>query len=225
VVLTPDEVAALQADPAATERAMREQVVKTVAEWVELADERLGKTGMRCLVCPGNDDPFEIDEVIGAAASVELCEGRAVELGDGYELVSTGWTNLTPWDTHREEPEEALAERIGRMLESARRPERLVFNFHCPPHDTLLDEATALNEDLSVKDGGRVQAHVGSTAVREAIDRTQPALSLHGHIHEARGRCGSAARSRSTRGARTSSVRCKACWSSSTASARYPATG
>ena len=29
---------------------------------------------------------------------------------------------------------------------------------------------------------------VGSTAVREAIEEHQPALSLHGHIHEARGR-------------------------------------
>jgi Icc-related predicted phosphoesterase len=28
---------------------------------------------------------------------------------------------------------------------------------------------------------------VGSTAVRQVIERYQPALALHGHIHEARG--------------------------------------
>ena len=28
---------------------------------------------------------------------------------------------------------------------------------------------------------------MGSKAVREAIEETKPALSLHGHIHEARG--------------------------------------
>jgi Icc-related predicted phosphoesterase len=30
-------------------------------------------------------------------------------------------------------------------------------------------------------------APVGSTAVRTAIERHQPLLSLHGHIHESRG--------------------------------------
>jgi Icc-related predicted phosphoesterase len=28
---------------------------------------------------------------------------------------------------------------------------------------------------------------VGSTAVRDAIEQVQPALALHGHIHESRG--------------------------------------
>ena len=28
---------------------------------------------------------------------------------------------------------------------------------------------------------------VGSSAVREAIERYQPSLSLHGHVHESRG--------------------------------------
>jgi Icc-related predicted phosphoesterase len=35
--------------------------------------------------------------------------------------------------------------------------------------------------------GGIEPAAVGSTAVREAIERHQPVLSLHGHVHESRG--------------------------------------
>ena len=35
--------------------------------------------------------------------------------------------------------------------------------------------------------GGEVTAPVGSTAVREAIERHQPLASLHGHIHESGG--------------------------------------
>jgi Icc-related predicted phosphoesterase len=35
--------------------------------------------------------------------------------------------------------------------------------------------------------GGAVMKAVGSTAVREAIQRYQPPLSVHGHIHESRG--------------------------------------
>ena len=37
--------------------------------------------------------------------------------------------------------------------------------------------------------GAIVESSVGSTAVREAILRHQPLISLHGHIHESRGDC------------------------------------
>jgi uncharacterized protein len=40
---------------------------------------------------------------------------------------------------------------------------------------------------MDLKDAGRSTVPVGSTAVREVIEQHQPALSLHGHIHEARG--------------------------------------
>ena len=40
-----------------------------------------------------------------------------------------------------------------------------------------------------LKDAGRAVKPVGSTAVRAAIEEHQPALSLHGHIHESRGNC------------------------------------
>jgi Icc-related predicted phosphoesterase len=187
-VTTQEEYEELRVDPDRTDRLMRSMVVETVAEWAELAEERLRSSGMTCYVCPGNDDPSEIDDVIRASSTLELCEGRAVPIGSGYEMVSTGWANRTPWNTYREEDEDALARRLGAAIDSATVPvDKLVFNFHCPPHGTLLDEAPALDEDLTVKSGGRVLAHVGSTAVRDAIDEVQPFLSLHGHIHEARG--------------------------------------
>ena len=67
--------------------------------------------------------------------------------------------------------------------------ERTVFSFHCPPYRTGLDDAPELTADMMLKDAGRAVKPVGSTAVREAIEEHQPALSLHGHIHEARGNC------------------------------------
>lgn len=186
IVVSSDEVEALQGDGDAREQRLREAVVDTVAEWMERADERLGRTGMRCFVCPGNDDPFQIDDVIRSSRHVQLAEGEHIELGNGYEMVSTGWTNPTPWNTYREESEAELARRIASVIETAgASPERLVFNLHCPPHNTVLDEAPVLNDDMSVV--SRMQNHVGSTAVRDAIERVQPVLSLHGHIHEGRG--------------------------------------
>jgi Icc-related predicted phosphoesterase len=37
-----------------------------------------------------------------------------------------------------------------------------------------------------VVNGSPVEAPVGSTAVRDAIQRYRPAVGLHGHIHECR---------------------------------------
>ena len=63
----------------------------------------------------------------------------------------------------------------------------LIFNLHCPPFKSGLDEAPAIDADLRLLHGGRALRPVGSTAVREAIERYQPLLSLHGHIHESKG--------------------------------------
>jgi Icc-related predicted phosphoesterase len=187
VVVTQDELNALQADSGRLDELFRAEVRRVVEDWIALADERLPKTGVRCFMCPGNDDDFGIDDVIAASGSIELAEGRVIALGDGYEMLSTGWANVTPWHTHREESEVDLARRIEAMLAAASAPpERLIFNFHCPPHGTALDEAPKITEDLEIVDGGRVMAHVGSTAVRNVIREVEPALGLHGHIHESR---------------------------------------
>jgi len=66
-------------------------------------------------------------------------------------------------------------------------PERVIFNLHCPPYASGLDDAPGLNEDMTPKHGGHAPEPVGSKAVRAAIEETKPALALHGHIHEARG--------------------------------------
>ena len=73
------------------------------------------------------------------------------------------------------------------MLRAFKNLGRAIFNFHPPPFGTSLDEAPALDENLKPLHGGRALRHVGSTAVREAIDKHQPMLSLHGHIHEGPG--------------------------------------
>ena len=64
-----------------------------------------------------------------------------------------------------------------------------MFNFHVPPYDTGLDEAPVLDEELVVQPAGRPgeARAVGSDAVRAAIERWQPFVSLHGHVHESAG--------------------------------------
>jgi uncharacterized protein len=184
---TPDELRELQADEEGTTKLFHDLMLGRVQSWIDLADERLADAELRCFVCPGNDDQFEVDEVIANAQRVEACEGRVVEI-DGFQLASTGWSNRTPWDTYREEDEPDLEKRIETVVSEVTAPaERTIFSFHCPPHGSGLDEAPELTEDMRLKHAGRAPVPLGSTAVRAAIERHQPLLSLHGHIHESRG--------------------------------------
>jgi uncharacterized protein len=184
---TPEEVHELSQDEPRANELFHELMLRRVEEWITLADERIAGTGLRCFVCPGNDDQFEVDEIIARARHVEACEGRVVEI-DGHQMASTGWANRTPWDTYREEDEPQLAARIEKVVEQVTAPpERTIFSFHCPPYASGLDEAPKLTEDMRLEHAGRAPVPTGSTAVREAIERHQPALALHGHIHEGRG--------------------------------------
>jgi Icc-related predicted phosphoesterase len=56
-----------------------------------------------------------------------------------------------------------------------------VFLFHSPPYRTRLDRAAL---DGRTVDSVPLDVNVGSVAIRRLIERRQPLLTLHGHIHE-----------------------------------------
>ncbi len=176
----------LDKNPDMRAECFQEVMLDGVERWMNMAAEKLRGTGVRCFVCPGNDDEMEVDEVVRRAELVELGEGRMVDIA-GFSMVSTGWSNPTPWNTHREDSEEKLGERIEVMVAQIPDQSRAIFNLHCPPYQSGLDEAPAIDADLKLLHGGRALRPVGSTAVRKAIEKHQPLLSLHGHIHESKG--------------------------------------
>jgi Icc-related predicted phosphoesterase len=183
---TPDELAAWSADPGLVDARFRAEMLRAVQAWMDLADERLRGTGIRCVVSPANDDMFEIDPIIAAAERVDLGEGNTIAL-DGFTLVSTGWANPTPWKTFRELPEDELRARIDGLVEGVEDTRRAIFNFHAPPYASNLDSAPKLDADMRYVAGGQALTPVGSKAVRDAIATYGPVLSLHGHIHEGKG--------------------------------------
>ena len=184
---TPDEIAELSSSPERVDAIFHTKVLTTAEQWLAYADEKLEGTGIRCYVAPGNDDIFELDDVIRTSKHVELVEGRVVELDRHHEMISSGWSNITPWHTYREEDEEALRARFEAMLPQLKNPSNSVFNLHPPPYGSTLDEVAELTEDLTPKLGGRSLVPVGSHAVRDVIEKYQPLLGLHGHIHEGKG--------------------------------------
>lgn len=183
----PDEVQSILDVPGKSDELFHAQVMKTMERWMEYADAKLGGTGIRCYVCPGNDDVFDVDAVIAASKTVRGVEGQIVELDENHELASCGWCNPTPWNTHREESEEALQKRLEEIISRLKNPSQAVFSFHAPPFGSGLDEAPELTKDLRPAYAGRSMVPVGSHAVMNMIDRYQPLLGLHGHIHEGKG--------------------------------------
>jgi uncharacterized protein len=157
--------------------------------WLSLADDRLRPSGTPLFFMLGNDDPISLRPLLDAAPWGTHAEGRVVMLDDGYEMISWGYSNITPWHSHREQTEEQLATALREMGGALRDPERAIVNVHVPPYGTQLDEAPVLDADLRVVQVmGQVKfAPVGSTAVRDFLLETQPLLGLHGHIHESAG--------------------------------------
>ena len=186
-VTSPEEVRELSDSPGRSEALFLQESVKTVERWMAYADERLDGKGIRCYVCPGNDDMFEIDAAIAASKTVRSVEGQVVALDEHHEMASTGWSNPTPWQTHREEPDEALGRRIEAVVGQLKNPANAVFAFHVPPYGSGLDEAPELTKDLRPAYAGRSLVPVGSKSVLRAIETHKPLLGLHGHIHEGKG--------------------------------------
>jgi len=186
-VTSPDEVSELSRKPEQLDALFAKECMATVQRWMDYADAKLEGTGIRCFVCPGNDDIFEIDQVIASTKHVKLAEGRVIPLDEHHEMVSSGWANITPWKTHREETEEELLARIEGVIAQAKDTAQAVFCLHPPPYGSGLDEAPELTADLRPTYAGRALISVGSHAVLKVIQKYQPLLGLHGHIHEGKG--------------------------------------
>jgi Icc-related predicted phosphoesterase len=184
-----DEDEALRADPAAREGLFLRLMTERLERWVVLAEERLKPEQIPCFVNAGNDDPAPIDAVLLASEWVQFLEGRVVTLPDGTEVASCGYANRTPWDCPRDVEEDELTRRLEAVISLLGEPGKAVFNFHCPPYDTGIDSGPKLDEEFRMTSGaGGAEMHpVGSTACRAAIERYQPLLGLHGHLHESRG--------------------------------------
>jgi Icc-related predicted phosphoesterase len=191
VRLSAEEYQRYQADPAAVQALFERLMCERLERWLRYANERLEGSEVRIVTAPGNDDPWVVDDVIRehGGKRVLLAEGEIVEVAPGHELLSSGWTTVTPWNTPREYPEEAIRAHLDELCDKLERPETALLNLHVPPYDSRLDTAPLLGQDLKVRTsmGAQVTAPVGSTAVRAVLEERWPLVSLHGHIHESGG--------------------------------------
>lgn len=124
----------------------------------------------KVMAVAGNCDSAAIDQRL-AELGVSLFRRGAMLDDVGFYGVGAmpPWTG-TMYELTEEEISAALETGRGQVPGAAHE----VVLSHPPPRDTSLDKT-------------RRGSHVGSTAVREFVERIQPALVVCGHIHEARG--------------------------------------
>jgi Icc-related predicted phosphoesterase len=175
---------------------VRESLVKLMIssfdDWMRKVEERYRQFNVKLFYFPGNDDPHEFVDHIKHIDNDTLIYGdeKILEINK-YVLLGFGYSNPTPWHTERELPEDEIKRRLENLFGNIEpsKMTRVLAAIHVPPYGTTIDLAPKLTPDLRpVTAGGEmVMDHVGSTAVREILEKYGPAIGLHGHIHESPG--------------------------------------
>ena len=125
--------------------------------------------GDKVWVLPGNHE--SASQIIAFCDQYGLNNFHQQQFTVGlWHIAGLGYSSPTPFDTPGEYTELQLASLLAPL--SSLHP--LVLVCHAPPYGTALDEV-------------RPGMHAGSTAVRDFIQRCQPAHFFCGHIHEAEG--------------------------------------
>lgn len=117
----------------------------------------------------GNMDTSSVDAYLTEEGINLHASGRVMPQGVGF--FGCGWSTPTPFHTPSEAGEERIADWLATAHAMVAHCPLLVMVCHTPPYGTATDVV-----------GSGV--HVGSHAVRDFIERVQPAVCLTGHIHE-----------------------------------------
>ena len=154
-----------------------------------LAEQTLVPQNKTLYFMPGNDDLYSVDAVIEEFEHVFNPDMQRFVIEDGYELYGLSNANMTPWACARDVEEDDLAVKLDALEELVTNPERAILALHVPPYASNLDTCPELDKELKmITLGGQVvMKSAGSTAVKAFIEKVQPMLTLHGHIHESPG--------------------------------------
>ncbi|TMH95976.1 metallophosphoesterase [Candidatus Bathyarchaeota archaeon] len=181
------EVEKLSRDQEYVEKVFEDLEVEMVKDWLSLIPKKA--PGVKVIIHPGNDDKFVLDDVLKNSPDIVFAEESVVHFDDLHEAACVGWSNPTPWNSPRECTEEQLLEKLEKTVSQLKSVETSCFCFHVPPYNSTIDMAPKLDATLRpVYEGGRPAfIPVGSKSVRKVIEKYQPLLGLHGHIHESPG--------------------------------------
>ncbi len=185
---TPEEAHRIATDEEYRENLFERLEAEIIRRWLSLIPDRVPDK-CKVIMSPGNDDKFSVDEVLRRDPRVIYGSDEVVWLDDEHEVLCCGWANKTPFNSPRELTEGELEAKLESLVAKVRNLRKAVFCIHVPPYDTPIDTAPALDKDLRpvVRGSQVLMVPVGSKAVRRIIEKYQPLLALHGHVHESPG--------------------------------------
>ncbi|HEX8991195.1 MAG TPA: hypothetical protein VF784_05910 [Anaerolineales bacterium] len=189
IVLEKDEAAELEGDPAKMGARFEQEMCNRVRDWMKLAEEKLTPQHITLYFMAGNDDLYSIDKVVAEFEHIRNPDMASFDLEGGYQVVGLSNANMTPWRCARDIEEPELAAKLDQLASMMPHPERTIGVIHVPPINSGLDTCPDLDKNLKIiTQGGQVvMKAAGSPAVRAFIEKVQPMLTLHGHIHESPG--------------------------------------
>jgi uncharacterized protein len=189
IVLEKDEAVELESDPEKMGARFEQEMCNRVREWMKLGEEKLVPQNITLYFMAGNDDLYSIDKVVEEFEHIRNPDMKCFELEGGYTVVGLSNANMTPWRCVRDIEEPELATKLDALAGLIEKPDRTIAIIHVPPFNSGLDTCPDLDKDLKIiTQGGQVvMKSAGSPAVRAFIEKVQPMLTLHGHIHESPG--------------------------------------
>lgn len=173
--------------------------------------EKLKDRYPRVFIILGNDDSRADEDIIVKIETEGLWEyvhNKKVKFGDynvyGYAFIPPTPFRMKDWEKYDVSryvdpgcvpPEEgshsfeikeddiiySTIQKDIEMLIGLEDVSKSIFLFHTPPYKTNLDRAAL---DGKTFDHTPLDVHVGSIAVQRFIEKKQPLITLHGHVHE-----------------------------------------
>ena len=125
----------------------------------------------RILAQIGNMDTRDVEDLLEEKGF--NVHARATELGFNIVLIGVGYSTPTPFGTPSEVSDTRIRAWLDEAIQQAGDFEYLILMAHDPPFGTQADRV-------------RSGQSVGSRAVREFIEKYEPAVCITGHIHESR---------------------------------------
>lgn len=189
------------------EYSMQEYIQTHIFEKIRAA-KKITKTEF--FIIFGNDDPRIFEKMFieeSERGLIHYIHKKSVKLHDffitGYSYVPPTPFQLKDWERYDvsrfvdvgaippesgihtiDPPEEISYHTIKDDLEELAKksdPQKTIFLFHAPPYKTFLDRAAL---DGHFVDHAPVDVHIGSIAILRFIEKYQPFITLHGHVHE-----------------------------------------
>jgi hypothetical protein len=184
----------LSQNPEKVSEKFEQVMLDSFAGWIRRIEEKLSNTGAKVYITGGNDDVFLINDILNKSSYVVNPDLKVLYIDERHPMASLGYGNITPWKCPRDVPEDELTRKIDTMVGelSSSEMSNCIFNFHVPPIDSDLDACIKLDTSVDppkpmTKGGQPLMYGGGSVAVRQAIEKYQPMIGLHGHIHESKG--------------------------------------